>query len=83
MNNLEAFIVIFFIFNCVLFIRYRHVFKLCWESLIKYVAWVKDGKLLYKDDDDGWGAYVGEVDQRSRERIGIGKMRYLCKWRLL
>ena len=72
MNNLEA----VFIFICVLFIRYQHVFKLCWESLIRNVTWVKDGKLVYKDDDDGWGSYVGEVDQRSRERNGYGKMTF-------
>lgn len=72
MNNLEA----VFIFICVLFIRYQHVFKLCWESLIWNVTWVKDGKLVYKDDDDGWGSYVGEVDQRSRERNGYGKMTF-------
>jgi hypothetical protein len=42
---------------------------------LKYVAWVKDGKLLYKDDDDGWGSYVGEVDQRGK-RNGYGKMMF-------
>jgi hypothetical protein len=36
----------------------------------------QDGKLVYEDDDHGWGAYDGEVDRKSRERIGNGKMTY-------
>lgn len=36
----------------------------------------QDGKLAYEDDDVGWGAYDGKVDQKSRERIGNGKMTY-------
>ena len=36
----------------------------------------QDGKLVYEDDDHGWGAYDGEVDRKSRERIGYGKMTY-------
>jgi hypothetical protein len=35
----------------------------------------QDGKLAY-EDASGWGAYDGEVDQKSRERIGNGKMTY-------
>ena len=36
----------------------------------------QDGKLAYEDECTGWGAYDGEVDQKSRERIGNGKMTY-------